>query len=50
MSKGAITLSDCVKLQESGNFYRLTQVKESHDERPVFLVQGNQPQIKSAYF
>uniref|UniRef100_A0A7M5TS78 C2H2-type domain-containing protein n=1 Tax=Clytia hemisphaerica TaxID=252671 RepID=A0A7M5TS78_9CNID len=46
-SKGAITLSDCVKLQESGNFYRLTQVnKESDDERPIFIVQGNQPQMK----
>jgi len=41
--KGTITLSDGVKLQESGNFYRLTQVKEQDEEKPVYIVHGNQP-------
>lgn len=43
--KGTITLSDGVKLQESGNFYRLTQDKDEseQDDGTIFIVQGNQP-------
>lgn len=43
--KGTITLSEGVKLQESGNFYRLTQDKDDseQDDGTIFIVQGNQP-------